>query len=69
MARTLIRGGTLLTADEARPVVDDGYLVIDDDTIVEVGTGDPAVRRADEVLDAAGMLVTPGSSTRTRICA
>ena len=46
MARTLIRGGTLLTADEARPVVDDGYLVVDGRHDRGGRHRDPAVRRA-----------------------
>jgi len=69
MARTLIRGGTLLTADEARLVVHDGYVLIADDTIVEVGTGAPPSDGADEVLDASGMLVTPGFvNAHTHLC-
>jgi 5-methylthioadenosine/S-adenosylhomocysteine deaminase len=69
MSRTLIRGGTLLTADDARPILQDGYVLIDGDTIVDVGTGAPASGDADEILDATGMLVTPGFvNAHTHLC-
>jgi 5-methylthioadenosine/S-adenosylhomocysteine deaminase len=69
MARTIIRGGTLLTADPARPLVSGGYVVIEDDTIAEVGAGSPRAGAADEVLDASGMLVTPGFvNAHTHLC-
>ncbi len=69
MTRTLIRGGTLLTADAARPVVADGYVLIDGDTIADVGTGPPPAGGADEVLDASGMLVMPGFvNAHTHLC-
>ncbi|MBD0282055.1 MAG: amidohydrolase [Thermoleophilaceae bacterium] len=69
MPRTLIRGGTLLTADDARPVLHDGYLLVADDTIVDVGSGTPPTDGVDEVLDASGMLVTPGFiNAHTYLC-
>src|ERR1700754_3977472 len=69
MARVLIRGGTLLTGDEARPVVAEGYLLIDGDTIAEVGPGDPGTRAVDEVIDASGMPIVPGFvNAHTHLC-
>jgi 5-methylthioadenosine/S-adenosylhomocysteine deaminase len=69
MARVLIRDGTLLTGDEARPVVEHGYLLVDGDTIVEVGSGDPGARDVDETLDASEMLVVPGFvNAHTHLC-
>lgn len=69
MPRTLIRGGTLLTADDARPVLHDGYLLVADDTIVDVGSGTPPTDGVDQVLDASGMLVTPGFiNAHTHLC-
>lgn len=69
MARTLIRGGTLLTADEARPVIDDGYVLIEGEAIIDVGSGAGPSDGADEVLDASGMLVTPGFvNAHTHLC-
>src|SRR4051812_18620946 len=69
MARVLIRDGTLLTGDEARPVVKHGYLLVDGDTIVEVGSGDPGARDVDQTLDASEMLVVPGFiNAHTHLC-
>ena len=69
MARTLIRGGTLLTADEAQPVLTTATLLIAGDTIADVGTGAPPSDGVDEVIDATGMLVTPGFvNAHTHLC-
>jgi 5-methylthioadenosine/S-adenosylhomocysteine deaminase len=65
----LIRGGILLTGDPTRPVVDPGYVLVDDATIVDVGAGPPPDRAVDEVIDAADMLVTPGFvNAHTHLC-
>ena len=54
----LITGGTIHTPYEA---VHDGYLLVEDGRIREIGEGKPPlVRRASETLDAGGKLVLPG---------
>lgn len=62
MADILITGGTVLTMDAARRVLDDGAVVIRDDRIVEVGTSVELQRRyaGVETIDASGMAVLPG---------
>jgi cytosine/adenosine deaminase-related metal-dependent hydrolase len=61
MGRLRIEGGTLLTMDPARRIVDDGVVVIDEDRIVAVGARDevPDVA-ADTRIDARRMAVLPG---------
>jgi dihydropyrimidinase len=56
--RTLIRGGTIVTADSAAP----GDLIIEDGTVAASGVRlDGAAAAADRVIDAAGLLVLPGA--------
>jgi 5-methylthioadenosine/S-adenosylhomocysteine deaminase len=58
MATTLLRGGYVLTMDESLGDIPRGDVLIDGDRIAQVG---PAVDgTADEIIDAAGMLVLPG---------
>lgn len=67
MAGTLIRGGIVLTAEEGRAPIDDGWVLVDGDTIAAVGEGEPPP--ADEVIDASGCLVTPGFvNAHTHLC-
>jgi 5-methylthioadenosine/S-adenosylhomocysteine deaminase len=59
----LIHGATILTADEARPVVADGWLAAGGDgRISALGSGEPPAdqRLADEVIDVGGAFVAPG---------
>ena len=55
----VIDNGTVLTMDDARTVHFGGHVVIDGDRITAVGAGRYA-GAADEVIDAAGMVVLPG---------
>ncbi|MBB5084884.1 amidohydrolase family protein [Nonomuraea endophytica] len=55
----LIRGGHLLTMDDAIGDVPGGDLLIDGSTIVSAGPSNPGAQ-ADEVIDATGMIVLPG---------
>ena len=69
MTRLLIRDGLLLTGDDDRPVVDHGYVLVEGDTITEVGTGDPGPQEVDETFDASEMLVVPGFvNAHTHLC-
>lgn len=59
----LIENGCVVTLDDAHTLHDPGWVLIDGDTIVDVGTGEaPAsvTRDATEVIDAIGCAVMPG---------
>lgn len=60
MTRTALVGGTVLTMDDDATVHPDGYVVIEGDSIVEVGSGSPALRPGDDVVDTASQIVMPG---------
>lgn len=69
MTRTLVAGGTILTGDDDRPVVEDGWVAIEDGAITAVGNGRPPETGWDEVLEAEGMLVSPGFiNAHTHLC-
>jgi 5-methylthioadenosine/S-adenosylhomocysteine deaminase len=69
MTRTLVVGGTLLTGDDNRPIIDDGYVAIEDGTITAVADGRPQETGWDEVIEAGGMLVSPGFiNAHTHLC-
>src|SRR6266487_470954 len=69
MTRTLVVGGTLLTGDDNRPIIDDGYVAIEDSTITAVADGRPQETGWDEVIEAEGMLVSPGFiNAHTHLC-
>lgn len=57
----LIRNGIVVTMDDKGRVYDRGYVAIDGDRIVGVGRGDGLDKyQAEEVIDAAGGVITPG---------
>jgi cytosine/adenosine deaminase-related metal-dependent hydrolase len=60
--RTLIRDARLvITMDDARRRIPGGYVVVDGETIAEVGTGEPpASVNAGRTIDARGKVVMPG---------
>ena len=60
--RKVIRGGTVLTVDDADAVYFGGHVVIEGDRITAVGDGEYAGATAadDEIIDATGMVVMPG---------
>ncbi|MBN9051278.1 MAG: amidohydrolase family protein [Rhizobiales bacterium] len=59
MARTLIKGGYVVTVDAERAVYPRGAVVIDGDLIESVGADAPE-GDYDAVIDATGMIVIPG---------
>ncbi len=62
MGETLIDGGTVVTVDQSRRVIDNGAVLIRDGTIAAVGTASTLRDEHDvaTVIDAEGALVTPG---------
>ncbi|NCF81642.1 MAG: amidohydrolase, partial [Proteobacteria bacterium] len=62
MSTRRIAGGTLISMDPQRRIIDDGVVVIDDDRIVAVGARHEvaAAADADTLMDARGMAVLPG---------
>ncbi len=60
-ASILIKNGLIVTMDSKRRVFEEGYVVIDEDRIVEVGKGNPGSKYvAEEVIDAEHGVVMPG---------
>lgn len=62
MATILIEKGAVLTQDNNRTVHHSGYVFIENDLIIAVGSGDPPghFSKADTVIDASYMAVMPG---------
>ncbi len=62
MSEILITGGTVVTMDAGRTVIDDGAVLIRGDRIAGVGTRRAITEVTDDasLIDAAGMLVLPG---------
>src|SRR5215207_3281561 len=61
MRRTLVRDALILTGDAAGTTYARGYLLLEDDRIVELGPGSPDEPVAsDEVVDGSGLVVIPG---------
>jgi 5-methylthioadenosine/S-adenosylhomocysteine deaminase len=58
---TLIENGIAFTMDKNQSVLDPGYLIIEDDKIVEVGKGSPrSNHKIDQRIDAKNKAVLPG---------
>ena len=60
MGSLLIRGGSVLTMDPVRPVLEDGWLVIEGQDIAAMGQGTPPGRTAATTIEAASKIVIPG---------
>lgn len=68
MPSTLIRGGIVLTAEEGRAPLYDGWVMVEGNIIAAVGEGGQTPS-ADEVIDASGSLITPGFvNAHTHLC-
>ena len=61
-ADLLVTGGTLVTMDGSRPILDDGALAVKGDTIIAIGPRSELEARYDaaQTIDAKGKLVLPG---------
>jgi 5-methylthioadenosine/S-adenosylhomocysteine deaminase len=56
----LINGGTIVTMNEDRLVLEGGYIAIKDDSIVSIGLTVPKGMSAKQTIDAKGKLIVPG---------
>ncbi|MBE9225672.1 amidohydrolase [Phormidium sp. LEGE 05292] len=69
MSNWLISGGTILTSDDAGTIIDNGYILIAENKIVAVGSGQPEISDVYQEIDATGMLVCPGFiNAHTHLC-
>ena len=54
-ADVLLRGGTVVTVDDTRRIIEDGVVAVTDGLISEIATrGDEITSAATEVIDTAG---------------
>ena len=60
MAAIVIRNACLLPIDDAMSVIDGGWIHIDGDTIVALGSGEPPLIEGADVINAGGDIVMPG---------
>ncbi len=58
--RRLLKNATIVRPYTAIPFLENGYVVVEGDTISAVGAGLPAGERFDEVIDLEGKIVLPG---------
>jgi 5-methylthioadenosine/S-adenosylhomocysteine deaminase len=69
MSSMLLQGATILTSDDAGTVIEEGYVLIEGNTITRVGSGLPENVHPAQVIDATGMLVCPGFiNAHTHLC-
>ena len=59
-ADIIIKNGTILTLDSENSIFENGFLCIRGDSISEIGTGNPALSKAEKIIDAEGGLILPG---------
>lgn len=60
MTAIVIRNACLLPIDDAMSVIDGGWIHIDGDTIVALGSGEPPLIEGADVINAGGDIVMPG---------
>ncbi|WNY25218.1 amidohydrolase family protein [Methanolapillus millepedarum] len=67
MSRILIKNAHILTMDDTRPEIQNGYVVIENNLITKVSDGNPS-GFFDKTIDAEGSIVMPGlSNTHTHL--
>ncbi len=59
-ADIIIKNGTILTLDSENSIFENSFLCIRGDSISEIGTGNPALSKAEKIIDARGGLILPG---------
>ena len=62
MGALLVKNGTVITLGEKNQIIENGYILIKDNVIEDLGKGVPAEKIASEteVIDAKGKLIMPG---------
>ena len=72
MSSILILGGTILTMESKESIIQEGFIYIEDDRIVDVGHVDripEEYKSAELILNAKGRLITPGLiAPHTHLC-
>lgn len=69
MSTILISGGTILTSNDANSIIENGYVLVDGNKIVEVGSHQLTTSKVDQVIDASGQLICPGFiNAHTHLC-
>jgi putative selenium metabolism protein SsnA len=58
----LIQGGLIVTCDEKGTIIPDGFIRIEGEKIVEIGSGTP-VEPSEQIIDASGCVMIPGLIT------
>lgn len=69
MSKFLISGGTIITSDDTDTVIENGYVLVEENKIAAVGSDRPEIDNIDEEIDATGMLICPGFiNAHTHLC-
>jgi 5-methylthioadenosine/S-adenosylhomocysteine deaminase len=69
VAQLVLVGGTILTGDDDRPLIEDGWVLVEGNTIAGVGSGTPSTKNGSERIDCSDMLVVPGFiNAHTHLC-
>jgi 5-methylthioadenosine/S-adenosylhomocysteine deaminase len=69
VAEVLLVGGTILTGDDDRPLIEDGWVLVEGNRIAGVGSGTPSAKNGSERIDCSDMLVVPGFiNAHTHLC-
>lgn len=58
--RKVIKASVVLTMNKNADIFKPGYVIVENDKIVEVGKGEPKTTPSDEIIDFTGKLVMPG---------
>jgi len=58
--KTLLKGGTVVTFDPRNPIIEDGFVSIDEEGTISRVAGGPPVEEAERTIDVDGKLIIPG---------
>ena len=70
MSRTLIKNGIIITVNASDEVISKGWVLIEDDKIMDIGVGQPPkLMNIEKTIDATGKAVLPGIvDIHTHVC-